>query len=67
MSPACNDCFDNVGAIYAQTKEWDKAEVAYKKAIEIKADDAAAYNGLANVYNAQRKFDARGRRREQGH
>src|SRR5262249_47748365 len=35
----------------------DKAEAAYKKAIEIKADYAEAYNGLANIYNMQRKFD----------
>src|SRR5262249_37179269 len=27
------------------------------KAIELKADYAEAYNGLANIYNAQRKFD----------
>src|SRR5207237_5481115 len=38
-------------------KEYDKAEEAYKKAIEIKADYADAYNGLANIYNAERKFD----------
>ena len=38
-------------------KDYDKAEAAYKKATELKADDATAYNGLANVYNAQRKFD----------
>ena len=27
------------------------------KATEIKPDDVAAWNGLATVYNAQRKFD----------
>ena len=37
--------------------DWDKAEAAYKKAVEIKPDYADAYNGLANLYNAQRKFD----------
>src|SRR5262249_8549064 len=31
--------------------------VAYKKAIEVKPQYAEAYNGLANVYNAQRKFE----------
>ena len=40
-----------------QKKDFDKAEAAYKKAIELKADYAEAYSGLANVYNAQRKFD----------
>jgi tetratricopeptide (TPR) repeat protein len=38
-------------------KDYDKAEAAYKKAAELKPDDASAYNGLANIYNAQRKFD----------
>jgi len=57
LSPTCNDCYNNIGFSYSQKKEWDKAEAAYKKAIELKADDAAAYNGLATVYNAQRKSD----------
>lgn len=57
ISPSCFDCFNNIGFSYAQTKEWDKAEAAYKKSIELKADDATAYNGLATVYNAQRKTD----------
>jgi tetratricopeptide (TPR) repeat protein len=57
LNAACYDCYNNIGFSYAQMKDWDKAEAAYKKSIEIKADDAAAYNGLATVYNAQRKFD----------
>ncbi len=57
LSPTCYDCYNNVGYSYAQMKEWDKAEAAYKKSTELKADDAAAYNGLATIYNAQRKFD----------
>ena len=57
LIPTCNDCYNNIGYSYAQMKDWGKAEEAYKKSIEVKADDAAAYNGLATVYNAQRKFD----------
>ena len=57
ISPACSDCYDNIGTVYMQDKEYGKAEAAFKKAIEINANDAGAYNGLANVYNAQRKFD----------
>jgi tetratricopeptide (TPR) repeat protein len=57
VSPTCSDCYNNIGYSHSQKKEWDKAEAAYKKSIEVKADDAAAYNGLATVYNAQRKFD----------
>lgn len=57
LSPTCYDCYNNIGFSHSQKKEWDKAEAAYKKSVEIKADDAAAYNGLATVYNAERKFD----------
>ena len=57
LSPSCYDCYNNIGYSYSQKKEWDKAETAYKKSTELKADDAAALNGLATVYNAQRKFD----------
>ncbi len=55
--PTCNECYNNIGYSYTQLKEWDKAEEAYKKSIELKADDASSYSGLATVYNAQRKFD----------
>jgi tetratricopeptide (TPR) repeat protein len=57
LIPNCYDCYNNIGYSYSQKKDWEKAEAAYKKSIELKADDAAAYNGLATVYNAQRKFD----------
>ena len=40
-----------------QAKKYDEAEAAYKKAIELKPDFAEAYNGLANLYNAEKKFD----------
>ena len=45
----------------SQKKDYDTAETAYKKAIEIKADYAEAYSGLANVYNATRKYYLLGR------
>lgn len=53
---ACADCYNNVGYSYMQMKDYPKAEEAYKKATEIRPNDAAAYNGLANVFNAQKKF-----------
>lgn len=56
-NPACFECYNNIGYSYAQTKEYDKAEEAYKKAAELKPDNSTAWNGLANIYNAQRKFD----------
>jgi Flp pilus assembly protein TadD len=57
LSPTCYDCYNNIGYSYAQIKDWEKAEAAYKKSTEIKADDSTAYSGLATVYNAERKFD----------
>ncbi|HEV3139765.1 MAG TPA: carboxypeptidase regulatory-like domain-containing protein, partial [Vicinamibacterales bacterium] len=57
INPNCYDCHYNIAYSYSQKKEYDKAEDAYKKAIELKADYIEAYNGLANIYNAQRKFD----------
>src|SRR4051812_13054230 len=52
LNPNCYDCYYNIAFSESQKKDYDKAEAAYKKAIEIKADYAEAYSGLANVYNA---------------
>jgi tetratricopeptide (TPR) repeat protein len=57
VSASCYDCYNNIGYSYAQKKDWEKAEAAYKKSTEIKPDDATAHSGLATVYNAERKFD----------
>ena len=55
--PKCVECHMNIGAVYMQKKDYDTAEVAFKKAIEINPNSSEAYIGLANVYNAQKKFD----------
>jgi tetratricopeptide (TPR) repeat protein len=55
--PTCYDCYYNIGYANSQKKDWAAAEAAYKKAIELKADHCAAWNGLANVYNIQNKTD----------
>jgi tetratricopeptide (TPR) repeat protein len=55
--PTCGECYYNMGVAYTNKKQWSEAETAYKKAIEIKPDYRDAYTGLANVYNAQKKFD----------
>lgn len=57
QAPNCHDCYYNIGFAHSQKKEWDKAEVAYKKATELKPDYAEAWNGLANAYNTQKKLD----------
>ena len=41
--------------VQGMAKKYTEAEAAYKKAIEIKPDFAEAYNGLANVYNAENR------------
>ncbi len=51
--PNCAECYANIGTVNGQAKKYEEAEVAYKKAIEIKPDFSDAYNGLANVYNAR--------------
>jgi tetratricopeptide (TPR) repeat protein len=56
ISP-CPDCYYNIGFAQNQKKSYADAEAAFKKAIELKPAYAEAYNGLATVFNAQKKFD----------
>ncbi len=55
--PKCAECYANIGTTYARMKQWDKAEAAFRQAIEAKPDWGEAYSGLANVLNAEKKFD----------
>jgi tetratricopeptide (TPR) repeat protein len=55
--PKCSECYGNIGAVYMKKKDYAQAEAAYKKATEADPNAAEAYMGLANAYNAQRKFD----------
>ena len=57
MLPNCYDCFYNIGFAHTQKRDYVKAEEAFKKALELKADYVEAYNGLATVYNAQKRFE----------
>lgn len=56
-APTCGDCYFNLGVAYMNKKQLAEAEAAFKKAIEIKADNVNAHTQLASVYNQQRKFD----------
>jgi tetratricopeptide (TPR) repeat protein len=56
-APACSDCYVNLGIAHVNKKEYPQAEAAFKKAIQIKTDHAEAYERLASVYSAQKKFD----------
>jgi Flp pilus assembly protein TadD len=55
--PSCSDCYYNLGIAYTHKQQWAEAETALKKSIELKPTNPDPYNGLANVYNAQKKFD----------
>jgi tetratricopeptide (TPR) repeat protein len=54
--PKCPECYVGIGASSAAKKDYAAAETAYKKAIELDPNMVDAYNGLATVYNDQKKF-----------
>jgi predicted Zn-dependent protease len=55
--PTCADCYYNIGVSQMAKQQPAEAEAAFKKAIELKPDNADAYTALANLYNSQKKFD----------
>jgi len=55
--PTCADCYYNLGVAYTNKKDYVQAEAAYKKVVELKPDSVDAFTGLANIYNAQKKFE----------
>lgn len=55
--PDCYACQYNIGGSHAAKKDFLAAEEAFKKAIAMRPDSPEPYNALANVYNADRKFD----------
>jgi tetratricopeptide (TPR) repeat protein len=58
--PTCYNCYNNIAFSYAALKDFAKAEEAYKKSMEVKPDDAAAYVGLAGIYfNTGKAADAK--------
>jgi tetratricopeptide (TPR) repeat protein len=55
MQADCYACYMNIGSGYREKNEADKAEAAYKKAAELKPDDAKPIQALADLYNATGK------------
>jgi Flp pilus assembly protein TadD len=55
--PNCHDCYYNIGYAYLQKKDEKEAEQAWLKALELKPDYNEALNGLATLYNNQKRFD----------
>ena len=57
--PTCYNCYNNIAFSYTAIKDYAKAEEAYKKSIEVKPEDSAAYVGLASIYfNSGKSADA---------
>jgi tetratricopeptide (TPR) repeat protein len=54
--PTCSDCHYNLGVAHSNLEQYDEAEASFQTAIGM-APTSAAYTGLANVYNAQQRFD----------
>ena len=54
--PKCTECYINIGATYAQKKDYVQSEAAYKKALELDPNSVESYYGLAAIYNDQKKF-----------
>ena len=57
QAPKCVECYNNIGSINLRKKDYEAAEVAFKKALEINPNSGDAYNGLATAYNSLKKFD----------
>ena len=51
--PACVDCHFNIGVSYGQLDRFEEAEGAFRDALRIRSDYAAAYYGLADIYGRQ--------------
>jgi Flp pilus assembly protein TadD len=58
--PNCTVCHVRMGDVYMKKNDLANAEVSFKKAIEIDPKSAEAYDGLAILYNAQKKFTEAG-------
>jgi Tfp pilus assembly protein PilF len=55
--PRCTECYMGIGLANSNKKDYDAAEAAFKKVLELDPNSADAYNGLATIYNDQKKFD----------
>lgn len=46
-----------LASYYTLMKEWDKAEKAFKRVIELRPDSTVAYMGLSHIYEATQRDD----------
>lgn len=56
-TPDCAECQRNLGIVYGRMEAWAEAEEAFLAAQALAPDNAETYDGLAEIYNAQRRFD----------
>lgn len=54
--PKCPECYIGIAASSTAKKDYAAAEAAYKQAIALDPNSIDAYNGLATIYNDQKKF-----------
>jgi tetratricopeptide (TPR) repeat protein len=57
LLPSCYECHYNIGLAHMRKNEADKAEAAFKKAIEANPKKSEPYSRLAGLYSSQKKFD----------
>lgn len=53
--PTCVDCYFNIGVSLGRLSRHGEAEAAFRNALSIRSDFAAAYYGLAEIYSKQNR------------
>ena len=56
-TPDCAECQRNLGIVYGRMEAYAESEAAFRAALALDPDNAETYGGLAEIYNAQRRFD----------
>jgi tetratricopeptide (TPR) repeat protein len=57
LRPDCYACQYNIGGSLMAKQDYAKAEAAFQAAAKLDPTSAEPYNAMANLYNAQKKFD----------
>ena len=57
--PSCADCYMYLGNSYSALKQYDEAETALKKSVEVRPT-VEGYTALTRLYNTQKKYDLAG-------
>ena len=56
-TPDCAECQRNLGIVHGRMGAYAEAEAAFRAALALDPENAETYDGLAEIYNAQRRFD----------